>query len=53
MASRSEADCGQDGRDEEGRQWIARSIFTAAALLTAAWLLALVLIARWLIELLV
>jgi hypothetical protein len=53
MASRSRAGSGQDGRDEPGGQWTARSIFIAAALITVAWLLALLLLAIWVIELIV
>jgi hypothetical protein len=50
MASRSEAGRGPDGREKPGGQRMARSIFIAATLLTAAWVVALILLARWLIE---
>ena len=53
MASRFEAGPGQDGRGKPGGQRTARMIFIAASLLTAAWVLALLLLARWLIELFV
>ena len=53
MASRFEAGRGPDGRGKSGGQRTARLIFIAAALLTAAWVLALLLFARWLIELIV
>ena len=53
MASRFEAGPGQDGRGEPGGQRTARMIVIAGAMVTAAWVLALILIARWLIELIV
>ena len=49
MASRSEAGPRSNGTSEPAGNTRARSIFIAAGLLTAAWVVALILIARWLI----
>jgi hypothetical protein len=54
MASRYEVRSGTDDRstDDRGkpeRRTLARGIFTAAALLTLAWFVAVILMARWLI----
>ena len=50
MASRSEAGPRSNGTSEPAGNRRARSIFIVAGVLTAAWVLALVLLARWLIE---
>jgi hypothetical protein len=50
MSSTSEAGRPKgSGRGRPARDGIARSVFAAGVLLTAAWLLALLLLARWLI----
>ena len=49
MASRSEAGPRSNGRSKPAGNRRARSIFIAAGVLTAAWVLALILLVRWLI----
>ena len=50
MASRSEAGPRPNGTSEQAGNRRVRSIFIAAGILTAAWALALIMIARGLIE---
>ena len=54
MATRYEVRRGKDdrGKDDRGKpkgRTLARGIFTAAALLTLVWVVAVILLARWLI----
>jgi hypothetical protein len=51
MSSTSEAGRPQGrGRGRPARDGVARSVFAAGVLLTTVWVLALILLARWLIE---
>jgi hypothetical protein len=49
MSSTSDAGHGPNGNDKSQSRAIARSVFLAGGLLTAAWFLALILLLRWLI----
>lgn len=50
MSSTSEAGRPQGrGRGRPARNGVARSVFAAGVLLTTVWVLALILVARWLI----
>ena len=49
MASRSDVRRGTDARGKPKGRTLARGIFTAAALLTLVWFVAVILLARWLI----
>jgi hypothetical protein len=49
MASRPEARPGTDARGKRDGHTLTRGIFTAAAVLTLVWFVAVILLARWLI----
>jgi hypothetical protein len=50
MESTSDAGQGPNGNEKRQDRVIARSVFVAGSLLTAVWVVALILILRWLIE---
>ena len=49
MSSTSDAGHGPNGTHKSNGQAVARSVFIAGGLLTAAWFVALILLVRWLI----
>ena len=49
MESRSDAGQGPNGNEKTQDRVIARSVFFAGSLLTAAWVVGLILLLRWVI----